>query len=133
MLRFHITVTNLDGIKFIRADTPVLKLLPASLGIKEPLSSSLHQRNGEGPLFIPDNKECAGTGFRIHGHRIFLARLSDEVGSVLPILRIFAAEDHILQMRTEDMCEFRNIELSRSINERGCSCLRCGETLTNFG
>src|SRR5262249_8398223 len=44
------------------------------------------------------------------------------------ILRVFAAEDHVLQVRAEDMGEFRNIELSRCINQCGRSLLWCVKT-----
>ena len=77
-------------------------------------------------------------GLALHNHELakkhFPAGLvSNEVGSVLPILRIFAAEDHILEVWTEDMCEFWNIELSSSINECGYSGLRRAEALSSFG
>src|SRR5262249_55547036 len=44
VLRFHVTVTDFNGVQFIGADASIHEFLPAGPAVKKPFRALLHQR-----------------------------------------------------------------------------------------
>src|SRR5665213_1757665 len=49
----HQIVQRIDGLQFILANSPVQNFLSAKIGIEIPFVTSLHKRNGHGPVLRP--------------------------------------------------------------------------------
>src|SRR6476620_3151909 len=52
VLRFHVTVTDINGIQFIGANAAIQKFLPTSFAVEEPFLPPLHQWYGERPVLV---------------------------------------------------------------------------------
>src|SRR6266850_5350878 len=111
MLGLHVTVANLNGVQFIRADAAVEEFLAACFGVKRPFVTLLHERHGERPILIADEEERAIPALRIHGHVLLLVGLSNKIRGVLPVLREFAAEHDVFAARSKNVSELDHIKL----------------------
>src|SRR6516164_269627 len=105
VLRFYIAMTNLNCVQFVGTNAAIEKLLPASIGIKEPLATSLYNWYREGPVLVTNQEECAVASFGIHRDTFLFMGLRGEVSCMLAVLRVFAAEDNILSSRSKDLQE----------------------------
>src|SRR5262245_6165421 len=75
VLRFHVPVTDLNGIQLIGTNAAIQKFLPPGWRIKEPFVTLFHERYGEWPILIADKKERANPRLGIDGNAQFLVGL----------------------------------------------------------
>src|SRR4029077_53224 len=101
VLRFHQAAANGNGIQLVSADATIQEFLPPSFAVEEPFLAPLHKRYREWPILTSHQQECAIPVLRVDGNAFLLASLCGEISSTLAVLREFAAEHDIVQVRTD--------------------------------
>src|SRR5215470_4466845 len=118
ILRLHVAVADLNGIKLIGAYATVEELLKSSFAVKEPFVSPLDNRHRKWPILAAYQQECTVPAFRIDGDAFLLAGLCRKIGSVLPVLSEFTTENDTFPTGTKYIAECKHIELFRRLDQR---------------
>src|SRR5262245_6338326 len=111
VLCFHVATANIDSVQLIASDASVEEFLTASLGIKRPFGTPLHDWHRERPIFIADEEEGAVPFSRIHGDTLLFSSLCCEVRSSPPVLWVFTGKNDVLAIRTENFLERALVKL----------------------
>src|SRR5215467_7007776 len=131
ILRLHVAMANVNGIEFVAADTAIEELLAPGFGIEMPFIGYLHHRYGKWPVFIAHEQECTRLCLCIHGDAFLFPSLSSKVGGPLTILWVFARQNDVVAIGTEDFFENTYVEFLCRVNQRIGGLLRGVEGLSS--
>jgi hypothetical protein len=95
----------------------------ARLCCRRTISRPSSQAVWEWPILTSHQQERAIPVLRVHGNAFLLASLCGDISSTLGVLREFAAERDIVQVRA-DFRQCGHVELSGCTDERVCRLLR---------
>jgi hypothetical protein len=114
-------MTYVNGIEFVATDAPMEEFLAPGVSIEVPFVTRLHKRHGEWPILIAYEQKCPSSRLWIQGNTFLFPSLRSKVESPLAVLRVFAGENDVVAIRSENPFENAYVEFLCRINQ----CIGC--------